>query len=137
MLLIPDSIEIGLSEKWVRFDEESEILIRGLNDDKYQIALSRVRRQITKADTKFENDFVGVLDDEISEHAYQCKLLSRYIIKDWRGVKDSAGVDREYTVEFGERVLSANVDFFLFVIRESKEILEFFQEERSDIVGKL
>lgn len=137
MLLIPDSIEVGLSEKWVKFDNDSDILVRSLDDDKYQIALARVRRQISKADTRFEEDFVGVLDDEISEHAYQCKLLSRYIIKDWRGVKDSAGVDREYTAEFGERVLSANVDFFLFVIRAAKEVSESLQEERADIVGKL
>lgn len=135
-LVVSPSVEQGPAERWVSFDDETKVLLRSLDDDSYQIGLARARRQINKADAKFKTGDVGVAEGEITEHAYQCKLLSRYILKGWQGAKDASGVDVKYTPEAGEATLLANIDFFLFVIKEASGIASDTAKEQADTVGK-
>lgn len=135
-LIVSTSIDSGPAERWVRFDEETEVLLRSLDDKLYQIGLARARRQINKSDAKFKTGEVGVAEGEISEHAYQCKLLSQYIIKGWRGAKDAQGRAVKYSPEAGEATLAASIEFFLFVIKSASEIAADAEKERSELVGK-
>lgn len=135
-LVVANPIERGPAERWVPFDDETEVLLRSLDDDLYQVGLARARRQINKADAKFKTGEVGVAEGEISEHAYQCKLLSQYILKDWRGAKDAEGRSAEFSPQAGEATLSASVEFFLFVVKSASEIAADAKTERSETVGK-
>lgn len=135
-LVVSTPVEQGPVERWVPFDEETKVLLRSLDDDLYQIGLARARRQINKADAKFKTGDVGVADGEITEHAYQCKLLSQYIVKGWKGAKDAKGVAVKYTPETGEATLLSSIDFFLFVIKEASEIASDTAKEQADTLGK-
>lgn len=135
-LIVPKNTDPSPIEKWDRYDADTEVLVRGLDDDLYQIGLARARRQISKADAKFKTGEVGVDDGEITEHAYQCKLLSRYIIKGWRGAKDADGKEVKYTPEIGEATLRADINFFLFVIKSSGEVAAEAEKERTETAKK-
>lgn len=135
-LVVSSSVAQDPVERWVPFDDETKVLLRSLDDDLYQVGLARARRQINKADAKFKTGEVGVADGEITEHAYQCKLLSRYIIKDWRGAKDAADKAITYSHEAAEATLLASIDFFLFVIKSASEISADIEKERVESMGK-
>lgn len=135
-LVVANAIESGPAERWVRFDEDTEVLLRSLDDDLYQIGLARVRRQINKADSQFKLGEVGVVDGERTEHEYQCRLLSQYILKGWRGAKDANGNEVKYSPQAGEATLKSSLDFFLFVITQAGEIASDAQKETADAVGK-
>lgn len=135
-LVVANAIESGPAERWVRFDEDTEVLLRSLDDDLYQIGLARVRRQINKADSQFKLGEVGVVDGERTEHEYQCRLLSQYILKGWRGAKDASGQAVPYSPEAGEATLRASVEFFLFVIKSAGEIAADAEKERAQTLGK-
>lgn len=135
-LIVSTAVSAGPSERWVRYDGDTEVLLRSLDDSLYQIGLARARRQINKSDQQFKTGVVGVAEGEITEHAYQCKLLSQYIIKDWRGAADAQGRAVKYSPEAGEATLAASIEFFLFVIKSAGEIAADAEKERSEALGK-
>jgi len=135
-LIIAKTVAVAPDERWVRFDDETEVLLRSLDDDAYQIGLARVRRQIAKADDGFKIGEVGVVEGEITEYDFQCKLLSQYVLKDWRGAKDADGQAVTYTPQTGQATLRSNIRFFLFVIKAAGEIAAEMQQAQEDTVGK-
>lgn len=135
-LVVANAIESGPAERWVRFDEDTEVLLRSLDDDLYQIGLARVRRQINKADSQFKLGEIGVVDGERTEHEYQCRLLSQYILKGWRGAKDVNGNEVKYSPEAGEATLKGSIEFFLFTIKQASVIAAEAEKERADTLGK-
>lgn len=135
-LIVSTVADTGPAERWVKYDGDTEVLLRSLDDNLYQIGLARARRQINKSDAQFKTGVVGVAEGEISEHSYQCKLLSQYIIKDWRGANDAQGRAVKYSPEAGEATLAASIEFFLFVIKSAGEIAADAEKERSEAVGK-
>jgi len=135
-LIVTKTVEADPEERWVRFDDETEVLLRSLDDDAYQIGLARVRRQIVKADDGFKLGEVGVADGEITEYDFQCKLLAQYVLKDWRGAKNADGQTVAYTPQAGQATLRSNIRFFLFVIKAAGEIAAEMQQAQEDTVGK-
>jgi len=135
-LIIAEAVAAGPQERWVRFDDDTEVLLRSLDDEAYQIGLARVRRQIARADEGFKLGEVGVVEGEITEYDFQCKLLAQYVLKDWRGANDAQGHAVAYTPEAGAATLRADVRFFLFVIKAAGEIAAEVQKARDETVGK-
>jgi len=135
-LIASNTFGVDPVQRWVRFDDDTEVLLRSLDDDAYQIGLARVRRQIAKADDGFKIGEVGVIEGEITEYDFQCKLLSQYILKDWRGAKDAEGQTVTYTPQAGQATLRSDIRFFLFVIKAAGEIATDVQKAREDTLGK-
>lgn len=135
-LVVATTSESSPAERWVRFDGDTEVLLRSLDDRLYQIGLARVRRQIQQVDSRFKVGEIGIVEGERTEHDYQCRLLSQYILKGWRGAKDGSGADVKYSPEAGEATLRSNIEFFLFVIKQAGEIAAEVEKERADTLGK-
>jgi hypothetical protein len=79
---------------------------------------------------------VGVIDGEKTEHQTQCRLLGQFIVKDWAGVQDADGNPLPYSAGAAEQMLDANLEFFLFVLREASASAVEAQKALADTVGK-
>lgn len=135
-LIVANDISRKPVEQWKRYDDETEVLLRGIDNDSYHIGLARARRQINKADSSFMIGEVDIAEGEISEHAYQCKLLSKFIVQDWRGAKDASGTAIPYSATTCEATLAADIGFFIFVVKAASEIAADAEKERSETLGK-
>lgn len=123
-------------EKWVPFDEETKILLSGIVNDAYQVALERMRRRLQRNDAQFDEGEVGVIDGERTEHQNHCLLLGHFIVKGWEGVQDADGNPLKYTPSAAADLLDANIEFFVFVLREAGKISAQAKAELDETVGK-
>lgn len=123
-------------EAWVAFDEDTKILLAGIENGHYQVALERMRRRIQRNDARFEEGEVGVVAGEMTEHQNHCMLLGHFIVKDWQGVQDTDDNPLDFTPEAAARLLESNVDFFVFVLREAGKISADAREELAETLGK-
>jgi hypothetical protein len=124
------------AENWVVFDEETKILLLGLDSAEYQVAMERMRRRIQRNDAQFNEGDVGVIAGERTEHQNQCMLLSHFIVKDWVGVQDADGNPLKFTPNVAADLLEANIEFFIFVIREAGKVSADARAELAETVGK-
>jgi hypothetical protein len=122
--------------KWVQFDDDTKIQLVGLDNAEYQVAMERMRRRIQRNDSQFDEGDVGVIAGERTEHQNQCMLLSRFILKDWAGVQDAEGNPLKFTPDVAADLLEANIEFFIFVLRESGKISAEARAELAQTVGK-
>lgn len=122
--------------KWVNFDEDTKILLAGIDNAEYQIAFERMQRRIRRNDSSFEEGEVGVLAGEKSQHESQCMLISHFILKDWDGVLDADGNPLKFNHGVGCELLKSNFEFFVFVFNQSTEIAREAKEELAEMVGK-
>lgn len=122
--------------KWAKFDEETKILLVGIDNGEYQVALERMRRRIQRNDSRFEEGDVGVIAGEKTEHQNHCMLLSHFIVKDWDGVLDAEENPLKFTQAAAEELLEGNIEFFVFVLREAAKVAAEAQEELTETVGK-
>lgn len=107
--------------RWAKFDKDTKIQLCGIDNPEYLIALERVRRRIQRNDASFAQGDIGVFDGEKTEHDSHCALLAQFVIKDWDGVQDDQGNPLKFDAAVCEELLVANIDFFLFVLRESSK----------------
>lgn len=128
--------EVSTGTKWVDFDEDTKVELVGIDDQAYQIALERMRRRLRNNDAKFKDGEVGVFDGEKTEHQCQCLLLAQFIVKDWSGVQDEDGNPLKYAHDTGARLLEDDIEFFLFVIRESGKIAAEARGDLEETLGK-
>lgn len=111
--------------RWAKFDEDTKIQLGGIDNPEYLIALERVRRRIQRNDASFAQGEIGVFAGEKTEHQSHCALLAQFIVKDWDGVQDDQGNPLKFTASACTELLEANIDFFLFVLKEgSKSTIE-------------
>lgn len=122
--------------KWVDYDKDTKVLLARIDNPEYQVALERERRKLRNADAQFDHGHVGIVAGETTESQTQYKLLSQFIVKDWAGVQDAAGNPLPYSQEAGEQMLDANLEFFLFVLRESGNATIEAQKALAETVGK-
>lgn len=122
--------------KWVNFDDDTKILLAGIDNAEYQIAFERMQRRIRRNDSSFEEGEVGVLAGEKSQHESQCMLISHFILKDWDGVLDAEGNPLKFSHNLGCELLKSNFEFFVFVFNQSTEIAREAKEELAETVGK-
>ena len=123
--------------KWVAYDDDTKVLLARIDNPEYQVALERERRKLRSADAQFGVGVVGVIDGETTEHQTQCRLISQFIVKDWAGVLDADGNPLPYTAAVAEQMLDANLEFFLFVLRESGNAAIEAQKALVETMGKL
>lgn len=123
-------------EKWVPFDADTKILLSGIDNDEYQVALERMRRRLQRNDAQFDEGEVGVLAGERTEHQNHCLLLGHFIVKDWEGVEDADGNPLKYTPTAAAELLDGAVDFFVFVLQQAGKISADARAERAETVGK-
>lgn len=135
-LIVNKQPTVSTAERWENFDEDTKVLLRGLDNEEYKVALERARRRLSARDAKFGEFDVGVVPGEESEHAIQCKLLGQFVVRDWKGAQDDKGNEAPYTPEAGADALRGNIDFFLWVIRTSSEIAAESRQEREETLGK-
>jgi len=122
--------------KWVSYDEDTKVLLARIDNPEYAIALERERRKLRNADAQFGVGIVGVIDGETTEHQTQCRLLGQFIVKDWAGVLDEDGNPLPYSAVAAEQMLDANIEFFLFVLRESGNAAIEAKKALVETVGK-
>jgi hypothetical protein len=122
--------------KWVAYDEDTKVLLARIDNPEYAVALERERRKLRNADAQFGTGVVGVIDGETTEHQTQCRLLSQFIVKDWAGVLDADDNPLAYSAAAAEQMLDANLEFFLFVLRESSTAAVEAQKALAETVGK-
>ncbi|CAK7070249.1 MAG: hypothetical protein KER_03088 [Kerstersia gyiorum] len=135
-LIVVNDVTDHTAEQWRSYGDGVEVLIRSLDAREYQIARARAARQIQKLDGLFRSGDVGVAPGEISEHDYQCTLLGKYIVRDWRGAVDAQGQPAAFSEQSAIATLRSDVNFFLFVLKEAGEIAAAAEQERSEHVGK-
>jgi hypothetical protein len=123
--------------KWVDYDDDTKVLLARIDNPEYAVALERERRKLRNADAQFGVGVVGVIDGETTEHQTQCRLLGQFIVKDWAGVQDGDGNPLEYSAVAAEQMLDANLEFFLFVLRESGKTAIEAKKALDETVGKL
>lgn len=123
--------------KWAKYDEETKILVAGIDNPEYQVALERMRRRIQRNDAQFAEGQVGVVSGEKTEHQNHCMLLANFIIKDWSGVQDEHGNPLKFSVSNVYDLLESNIDFFLFVLRQGSAAATESAQELAETVGKL
>jgi hypothetical protein len=128
--------ETASKEAWVPFDKDTKILLVGIDNDHYQVALERMRRRIQRNDARFDEGQVGVIDGEMTEQQNQCMLLSHFIVKDWEGVQDADGNPLKFSHKGAADLLEANIEFFIFVLQEAGKITAEAREELAEAVGK-
>lgn len=124
------------TERWEDYDDDTKVLLRGLDNDEYKVALERARRRLHARDAKFAEFEVGVVPGEESEHAIQCKLLGEFVVRDWKGVQDEKENNLAYSPEAGANALRGNIEFFLWVLRTSGEIAAEARMEKEETLGK-
>lgn len=122
--------------KWVEYDADTKVLLARIDNPEYAVALERERRKLRNADAQFDHGKVGIVAGETTESQTQYKLLSRFIVKDWAGVLDADGNPLSYGQEVGEQMLEANLEFFLFVLREASASALEAQKALAETVGK-
>lgn len=122
--------------KWVEFDEDTKILLVGLDTSAYQVALERARRRLRNNDSRFGEGDVGIVDGEKTENETQAMLLGNFIVKDWSGVLDEEGNTLNYEPQVAADIMLADPAFFLFVLKEAGRIANDAAEERAESVGK-
>lgn len=123
-------------EQWKEFDKDTKVLLAGIDNGEYQIGLERMRRRLVRNDSRFEEGEVGVVAGEKTEHQNHAMLLSHFIVKDWTGVLDSEGAPIKYSPSVAAELLETNIEFFIFVLRESGKISAANAEELEETVGK-
>lgn len=123
-------------DQWVPFDEETKILLSGIVNDAYQVALERMRRRLQRNDAQFSEGEVGVVDGERTEHQNHCLLLAHFIVQGWEGVLDGDGNPLKFSPTAAAELLDANIDFFVFVLREAGKISAQAKAELEETVGK-
>jgi hypothetical protein len=122
--------------KWVSYDEDTKVLLARIDNPEYAIALERERRKLRNADAQFGVGVVGVIDGETTEHQTQCRLMGQFIVKDWTGVQDADGNPLAYSAVAAEQMLDANIEFFLFVLKESGKAAIEAKKDLAETVGK-
>lgn len=122
--------------KWVSFDEDTKIEIKGIDNPEYQIALERMRRRLRNNDAKFEEGVVGVVEGEKTEHQNHCLLLASFILKDWEGAQDEEGNPLKYNATIGAQMLEGDVAFFLFVLKQAGTFATENKGELAETVEK-
>lgn len=122
--------------KWVPFDEETKILMIGVDNDAYQVALERMRRRLQRNDSQFQEGEVGVVAGERTEHQNHCLLLGHFILKDWDGVEDADGNLVKFSHSAAAELLEGNIDFFVFVLKQAGKITADKAAELEETVGK-
>ncbi len=123
-------------EQWVPFDADTRILLAGIDNDAYKVALERMRRRLQRNDAQFDEGEVGVLAGERTEHQNHCLLLGHFIVKDWEGVQDADGNPLKFTTAAAAEILDSNVEFFVFVLQQAGKISADTRAERAETVGK-
>lgn len=123
-------------ERWERLNENTSVLIRSLDNEEYMVAMDRERRRLAQRDAKFDVSQVGVLPGEDTEHGIQCKLMGKFIVRDWKGVPDEDGNDVKYSEEAAAELLRQNIEFFIWVVKRAGEIAADSKAEKEEIVGK-
>jgi hypothetical protein len=123
-------------ERWANFDKDTKVLLAGIDNPEYQVALERMRRRIQRNDARFEEGQVGVVAGEMTEHQNHAMLLSHFIVKDWEGVLDADGNPIKYSPSVAAELLENNIEFFIFVLREGELAANDAAEERAESVGK-
>lgn len=123
-------------EKWVNFDEDTKILLAGIDNAEYQVALERMRRRLQRNDARFEEGQVGIVTGELTEIQNQCMLLSHFVVKGWEGVEDAEGNPLKFSPQVAAELMQSNGEFFVFVLRESSLIAEEARQELAETVGK-
>lgn len=122
--------------RWERYDEDTEVLLMPLDNQQYQVALERMRRQLARSDANFSEGKVGVVPGEKTEHEKHCLLLATFILQDWKGAVDEAGKPIGYGEQVGNEMLRGDTDFFVFVINRAAAIAADNRVEREEVVGK-
>ena len=125
-----------IGERWAKFDEDTKVLLAGIDNPEYQVALERMRRRIQRNDARFEEGQVGVVAGEMTEHQNHSMLLSHFIVKDWEGVLDAEGNPVKCTPAVAAELLESNIEFFIFVLREAGAVANDAADERAESVGK-
>ncbi|WP_095151886.1 hypothetical protein [Pseudomonas sp. Irchel s3b5] len=128
--------QAGTGLRWAKFDDDTKVLLAGIDNSEYQVALERMRRRIQRNDARFEEGQVGVIAGEMTEHQNHSMLLSHFIVKDWEGVLDAEGNPIKYSPAIAAELLETNIEFFVFVLREGAAAANDAAEERAESVGK-
>ena len=122
--------------RWEQYDEDTKVLLMPLDNQQYQVALERMRRQLGRSDAAFEEGKVGVVPGEKTEHEKHCLLLASFILKDWQGALDENDKEIGYTEAAGAEMLKGDTDFFVFVIQKARYIADENQAEAVEVKGK-
>lgn len=122
--------------KWVAYDDDTKVLLARIDNPEYAVALERERRKLRNADAQFGVGVVGVIDGETTEHQTQCRLMGQFIVKDWAGVQDADNNPLAYSAVAAEQMLDTNIEFFLFVLKESGKAAIEAKKALDETVGK-
>lgn len=122
--------------KWFKFDDETKIQIASIDNPQYQVALSRMRREIQRNDAKFALGEAGVIDGEKTDYELQCWLVAHHVIRDWSGVQDENGNPLPFTPENAEALMLGDAEAFLFVFKSATDYSAELREELEETLGK-
>lgn len=134
-LVLSKQDPLATSERWEDFDSSTRIKLRSIDNPQYQVAVGRMRRIVDGFDAKAEGQPIAV-EGERSFYHLQAQALAKYVILDWDGVVDEEGEKVAYTPEAAERLLVANIEFFMWVVNKSTAIATERTKKTEESVGK-
>jgi hypothetical protein len=134
-LVLKKQDPLVLSERWEEFDSSTRIKLRGIDNDQYQVAVGRMRRIVDGFDVKAAGEPIA-LDGERSFYQLQAGALARYVVLDWDGVLDEDGEAVPYSIEAATQLLIANVEFFMWVVKNATELAAERNKKTEETVGK-
>ncbi|MCL1161497.1 hypothetical protein L2728_06295 [Shewanella chilikensis] len=118
-LSLANSDLVASGVRWFNFDETTRVKVAGIDENKYQIAVDRARRLITKSDARQSLHNISVSDADTTEFDVQCQLMAKFLIRDWDGVVNEDGSEAEFSAEAAEKLLKSNAAFFAWVLEKS------------------
>jgi len=128
---------VAIGERWEDFDHETKFKIAGLDNDEYKVALERARRLVAKADAGQTLQTLAVMSSDMTEYQTQCKLVATYIVKDWSGeVYDEKDNHMDYSPQNAEKLLLGNVNLFMWIVTQAKQVQVDRQAEEAETLGK-
>lgn len=124
-------------EKWVRYDEDIEFLLRGIDDQMYQVGLERARRLVAKGDSGQTLGSIEARPEDALEVDVQARLVGWYIIRGWRGdILNEVGEKVEYSPQVATDLLKGNTGLFAWVLGQAIAMTAERKAEIEDSVKK-
>lgn len=124
--------------EWFEQDSETKVLVASIDNPQYQVGLDRLRRITFKNDLKVPDGEVFAVEGEKPFHEGQCRLLAKYVLKDWKGegITGPDGKPMQYSEDAAFGLLYTDPGAFVFVLDSAQKLAMKLDGELKDVVEK-
>ena len=123
-LIVDQELKAVKNGRWVKFDG-SEFLVAHTSNLKFQRIIQQLQHPYRK---KIED---GKCDPAVLKDI-MCEAMSKAILLDWRGVKNTEDQDLDFSIEMAKSALMADDDFREFIQSTAADFSAYKQEQTAD-----